>query len=1184
MSSSRRQSPLNQRPRRRRRLESFTSHTTDQQLDQYDPFPVTPTMNPNAQASQASQSSNLFTAGAFAQQSSSSNAFSSNATSNNASSSSAPAHQATSIQSPRIPLSAVLTPENLPVDKNRAVASNQPFPGFSDDGDDLSDDESVTGLFVANNNNGIGIRSREALNIVQDHNRIANRRRNMVTPRVGAPSALVLFEREALDSDFSQQDRSSPSPSSAVRYLVLIPTPSKRRSSLANAAQAGLTQYTLHPWHKTAIDSHRAGPSRAHWVPGQVPLELFGAITQHLSRDDIKNMRLVNKDFERAVSGFLFDTVVVPFNTELYDMIEQDKTVKKDTKGKGRADEPKLGNTLHWKNDKEDELYNGHGLRVFEGFGSHIKKFGMSFEVKEDALRNPPLKKALDKLESYFGSYDWPSVEYTRFDMLAGLERTADEVSHMKLAFSHLSKVKQLALSIDSGLGWMAGPDKSLRSQILQHATPIFGGCSYGIEDTQRQQRDAFFSVLESAYDASGKLYEVKEGRLRSAEMLGSIPSLQGLAGTKYCDTSMWPTIDAEVIDLTTQESAAAEDRTQPLKAGVLYIQPYETELPEPNPNGETEASVLKAKPSRPAFLPASLDKHQKEWLLEADWAQRAFAMSYMLAVVDNEAVFSHITTLKLARISSRLIPLFYRHDFWNALPNLSKVIVGVIPDWRTVERDEAGFVETADIEPSKAHEAAYKLLSDYIGPRSSIKTIEFAWVGGGENAEGCFARNNHVLPAPITLLPHTVQSLVSDPAMLYLPHVEYLVLSNCWIAPPAIINLVQDLESASLKKITLDSVSLTAHPKNAAVQNGGNQNIAANNAFAWNQMLVGGFGGFNLQPGIILGQQNQPPVQVPTPPAAHQFAALFFQGVQGGQPAQVWAQNLLQQLQQIMAQNNIPNHQQLGHMVTNHFGGITMGQIWQSLTMLATGMAGMFVGNAQAQLAALQNPQNQIPGALAAWILGLPGGLPGLGNMQAVAGAAGGGMQGGWNPPGQAGIGGGAAALPPAAPPVNHQWYEGHRDGSWMTVLDVLSPGPNLNMYKPRDEFDPIPEKRTTQLTEIELVSCGYVQLPNPPFDQSRLQNPNGPTQFDNMYLQRRRSLLNSSMLSTSDRHLGQIVQYMPEREQDALRFSWDFNSGWDDAKQAQVVEYDGYLPGGTGRISGVITKHSPIGASAPG
>ncbi|KAF1343937.1 hypothetical protein BDV97DRAFT_305598 [Delphinella strobiligena] len=688
--------------------------------------------------------------------------------------------------------------------------------------------------------------------------------------RISAPPAVILYEIDGSDDAALQQDQLLLTSLSA-RYLPLLES---SRASRAKKSPSVPRYYTIHPDHKARIYSQRAGVSRARWIPGEVPVELFEAVTQYLSRDDIKSMRLVNREFERGVSRALFNTVVVPFNTELYDMIEQDK---------------------------------GHGLRVFEGFGSHIRRFGMSFEVKEDALRNPPQKKALDQLDSYFGSYKWPSTEYTRFGELAGLERTADETSQMKLAFSHLHKVQHLALCLDSGLGWISGPDKSMRTQILQRASPIFGGCSH---DDELELFDAVPTSEQAGY-----------GPLR--------------------------TTDTDV-------------RTRP----------------------------------KLHFTPAILDKHQKEWLLEAEWAQRAFLMSYMLAVVDNAAIFSKVTVLNLARISSRLVPLFYRHDFWNALPALGDITVCVIPDWRTVEKDEAGFVETREIEPSKAHEGLYSLLKDYIGPKSSIKKIKFGWAAGGENAEGCFARNNHILPAPITFLPRTVQSFQDDQAMLHLPHVEHLTLSNCWISPPALINLVKNLESASLKKMSLESVSLTAHPRFPVV-NGVHPNAALANV------------------------------------------------------------------------------------------------------------------------------------------------------------------------------------------PFNQQWYEGHRDGSWATVVNALSPGPTLAMYQPRDEFAPIPTKRETGLAELELISCGYAALHNAPFDQTVLETPHG-ERDRKQHFQRRRVLLQGAMLCSTDRYLGHIVQFIPEREQDALRFAWNMTMGWADERKAAESEYDGFLPGGTGRFSGIVTKNMDLGAAA--
>lgn len=1125
MSSSRRESPLDQPPRRRRRLGSANTSVPDlEDLIYPSTLPTLP-MSQNILSSYAGSPS-------YPGGTPGNNNLSHLAIADLRPSASNPKTTNTSIRA--IPLGDILytrigSSETTRVLSGNGTGTDRASPGFM---------TAVERNALAMDERSIG---RERL------------RRHHSPPlsasEIVAPTALILYEIEESAPIQSQQRRPHTPSSRSARYLTLIPSYPRRRTSLSSSAgtSASSTTYTIHPWHKTMLDSQSAALFQAHWIHNKMPVELFANISQHLSRDDIKNMRLVNKEFERGVSRTLFHTVVVPFNTELYDMIEHDKTSKRDPKGKGRAEEF-VPRSLQWVNgtdDKEGKVYKGHGLRVFEGFGSHIKNFGMSFEVKEDALCDPPEKKGLDQLQSYFGSYHWPSVEYTRFETLAGLERTADETSQMKVAFSHLEKVKQLALSIDSGLGWMTGPDKSMRSQILQPVLPVVGaGCSYGAADTQRQQRDMFYETLESAYDLfPGSEPELKIGSLHRADLQRAIKDIRGIANTKYSDTRLWPVIDAGVIDLAKQDSnPASESATERPRSGVLYVQANDIESAEHGfaNNGEDNIPIVMDDVSPPALIPSSLNKRQKEWLLEADWAQRAFIMSYMLAIVDNKFIFSNITTFKLARISSRLIPLFHRHDFWDALPSLYEVDIGVIPDWLTVGRDEAGRAVTSNIEPSKAHEKAYSLLKEYIGPKRSIKSLKVGWTAGGEHADGCMARNRHVLPAPVTNLAFTLRPPEDDRTILHLPHVEKLTLYNCWISPPTLVKLVKSLEKASLKKITLDSVSLTAHPS-SAVHHGNNAGNAVD------------------LPGLAAFNPPLPQAQIVTPPAAQQFADRFWQGPPQGQVADVWALQMLYQLHAIMAHNGILNHQ-LGAMLSNHPAGITLGQIAQALGMLAVGMPGMFIGgNGQGQMAM---PAHAAPGP---GILGLPGGFQGvLGNLTFF--------------PIQLGALG-APAPPLPLPPANQQWYENHRDGSWTIVIDAMSPGPNLQMYKPRDEFDPIPEKRATPLEMIELISCGYVYLPEAPFDQS------GITVAVNHHLsyhfQRRRAALATSMLRTNDVYLGFIVQYMSEREQDALRFAWDADMGWRDAKLAEVPEHDGCQAGGTGRFNAIITKDRSVGAA---
>ena len=184
-----------------------------------------------------------------------------------------------------------------------------------------------------------------------------------------------------------------------------------------------------------------------------------------------------------------------------------------------------------------------------------------------------------------------------------------------------------------------------------------------------------------------------------------------------------------------------------------------------------------------------------------------------MLAVIDNGRNFEKVTTLKITKLSSRYLPMLAREVFWEALPCLTDVTLHVAADWRTVEKDNAGLAAIRSQHPSEAVRVFHKeILRDRISMKKSIKKLNIGWYGGGEHAEGMFARNTNILPAPITQLEHcTANSSIFG---LVFKSVEHLTLSNCWISPPTLEGLVKSHSSKALKKLTLDSVSLTAHPR----------------------------------------------------------------------------------------------------------------------------------------------------------------------------------------------------------------------------------------------------------------------------------------------------------------------------------------------------------------------------------
>lgn len=677
-----------------------------------------------------------------------------------------------------------------------------------------------------------------------------------------------------------------------VKYLPL--GPAGRSGAITKDSSL-----TILPSYRQRIDNTgvKPAPTRTTWPLNELPKEIFDLITDYLSRDDIKSMRLVCREFEQKVSDTLFNTSVVPFNTELYDMIDEDAkasiraaqpTMRARPKRKGRArDMPEMGLDgaqagLQWQNDKDDaegKVYQGHGLRVFQGFGPHIKRFGMSFEVAEAQLAHPPVKRELDQVESYHGAYDWPPPQYTRFAPLAGLERTADETLRMKAAFANLKKVQELGLSVESGLGWLNGPDKSVFAKIFERPSPVFGQLQMRPSEEMREAKD-FWAAIQASLRSTGVAGNPKEISLFKRILNKSISEIPGLQATRFADTNLWPSIGSNTVNSAILVTGLPGTQPDDPRQGILC-----TSL------SQTEGITL----DRTGLVPSELRKEQKEWLLETEWAQRAFLESYVLAIIDNPLVVANVRTLNIAKVSSSFLPILGRQSFWDALPNLTDATIHVKPDWRTVEKDNAGFAETRPQNPSEAVRLFHRcILRDRICLRPITK-LNIGWVGGGEHGEGIFARNNNLLPAPITQPEHSTAP--SAGFGLVFKYVEDLTLHNCWITPPALEELVTAHSDKALKKLTLDSVSLTAHPRFPV---GGQP---AQNAQAMAALQAGGAFANNQMPAAPALANGQPNSAAPVPAPMMAPNAQQMQNMQ--QMANMWN-----------ALNNLQNHQQMFNQI----------------------------------------------------------------------------------------------------------------------------------------------------------------------------------------------------------------------------------------------------------------------------
>ena len=926
-----------------------------------------------------------------------------------------------------------------------------------------------------------------------------------------------------------------------ARYTLLDTNAATGHASRSKRRPAKKSSKDTAGSSKTQTEQHEqfqhTDNGRPEW---RLPVEMVELIAQYLNRDDIKSLRLVSRELNCFVSQVIFQTVVVPFNTEIYGMLGP--LPKPDVKGKGRAT---IKNPDYsWKNASGDELYNGHGLDVFRGFGKYILRFGMSFEVDEETLAMPPVKTLTEKKTSFWGHYDWPFEDYRRFDAVAGLETAADETPRMKVAFSELTKIKELALSVDSGLGWLNGPDKSIKARVLQRPPQVFGS-SKAIPDRRAQAQDALWTLIEHCHQKAGS--DITTAILYRFNGQRPLPELNEAAmiANEQPDT---PYLDLRLI-----LEAAPHDTSHvqmPKSADDLEALAH---LSTPQPTCGT--GVLFSAPMNPEeagqiagpIIPAFLTKAQKEWLLETEWAQRAFLSSYMLSVIDNPTTFKSVHTLNIARLSDNYISALSRADFWDALPNLTEVTLMVLPTWRTVRKDEAGFVHTCDKDPTRAMMRLCELLGQHVAPRSRIRVLTIGCATGGEHAEGLYARNRLIFPAPIwatdigtdaaTLASNDLNQMSS--ALLHFPYVERLSLKNCWLTPHALRAFVQIHDSYRLKHLVLNSVSLTAilrrqaHP-NQPGQPGAVANQVMGQALAagalWNAPINGVGQAAQLAHMPIVNQQQFLQLYITTLQVQlHQLQANAMNAAQQNQIIALQNQ-LHQQSQTLQNPNNLPQH-------------------GQAQAQAQPPMQQQQQAQPQFQLNAVTNLASQVQHI----------------HLQVNAGIA------------QALL----ANIPannPSSVNCRSALKSRPREGSWMNIIDVISPGTNLSDFG--SDHSQADSERSTSLQSVEFVSCGYAKLPHTAVDQSAIEFRRGQlvANLRNPMLSKRINLLSNAMLNAKWIALAEIVQDVDPSELAALDAGWHLKTGWEDAKAANAALFDGVMPGGTGRFSGVIRRSDRV------
>ncbi|KAG4434140.1 hypothetical protein IFR05_010391 [Cadophora sp. M221] len=664
------------------------------------------------------------------------------------------------------------------------------------------------------------------------------------------------------------------------------PSPSKRRRT------KGSITLSMGPYSNSSLgrsetlsksyemEEPKSKPKGA-WPPERLPVELFTLIVSYLPRSGVQNMRLINKEFDRKVSEALFRIVVVPFRPEIYGITPETT---------GSNDIP------HGSIMLQDQ-----GMRVFQGFGRWIQRFAMSFEIDHTKLTSPPRKSDQEVLLSFWGPYRWPFKTYNRYSQLEGLEQTADETRTMAKALKYICSAKELGLSIDGGLGWLAGPDINQRVAERGEKPVVFGASKFVPEHRFMPPQAPLKSSIQTtpAADQSGTEYAryhrmVLEAGIPEAEADAAVQMLQEddrAGGTVlYGDNiptdvpmpqnfDMWrrphrrqiTTANSTAIDIP-EDPAGVSDEDADGEASVVAASlslAYNRKPNKPKP----EASPLK---------PNDLTNAQREMLLEMEWAQNAFMQSWAIAIMDNHSTFSCIGKLNIARLPSRHISILRREDFWDSLPSLKCLSLAIIPDWREVKKEATSWVQDNKVAPSQAVSAVYDLLTQQIGRREHIKELHFEWLCGGEYAPGLFTRNQHILAAPVVShAMHMVNRSQQHP-ILELPYIEHLSLKNCWISPHILSQFLVPMRKGALQSISFDSVSLTsmvqqnAQPipltQNAVVQNAqnlGHGQAVANNLFLQFQGIQNAFVApplpAQLQP-VVAPNPNAAPVWLESP------------------------------------------------------------------------------------------------------------------------------------------------------------------------------------------------------------------------------------------------------------------------------------------------------------------------------
>ncbi|KAI2619084.1 hypothetical protein GGS26DRAFT_336409 [Hypomontagnella submonticulosa] len=493
-----------------------------------------------------------------------------------------------------------------------------------------------------------------------------------------------------------------------------------------------------------------------HWPEGKIPVELFRMIARYLDRDDIKAMRLVNREFNMKLVIYFLRQVVIHLGPELGTKLGTGVTLQ---------DGPT-------KIDLTSRLLDSE---VFRSFGPDISRFGLSLELDESELATPKIEDWEEINVRHWGIYRWPTRSDARTSGSSSLEEITKSLENYRGILRLVSRVKnirELALSCEGGLGYLQGPDINPLQPPGRH--PIFGDPN-AVRETQDTSH-------QTSFDKPYKL-ETLEGKMTAKGIdLNEIPAM--------------------IDQLLAMEEITLNDLTREGRS----------RTPLPRSRYPFKVTRVFTNDKKIRLQPDQLTDAQKRFLFQHITAQQALVQAFMLSVIDNANSFTQLTKVNIARLPSFHIDIMCRDDFWTELPSLEEVALGIVPDWRELIPEDDNEIDVRQVYPTDALPKVFELLKDYIGKQSRIKHLHFEWICGGELAAGCFQRGRYILPAPF-LKQHRKVICSSEENILILPYVAHLSLKNCWFAPNVFYRIMRTMAKESLESLELETVSLSGPP-----------------------------------------------------------------------------------------------------------------------------------------------------------------------------------------------------------------------------------------------------------------------------------------------------------------------------------------------------------------------------------